>query len=120
MSPPKPENEIRGSWYGVIYEKGRKKILFVAKVINRFLHDENGPVDKLRMRCLKPKYGSGNLLQDTPWHLPDDVDDFSLTDVISGPLIVTPKGSENFEVKDYDKAIELFNQATKIDRKSFL
>jgi len=44
-----------------------------------------------------------------------------LTDIISGPLIVTPtKGSTNFEVQEYDKIVELFYQATKVDCKSFL
>ena len=40
--------------------------------MNRFLVDEDGYIDTLCMRCLKPKVGSGTILEDTPTHLPPD------------------------------------------------
>ena len=40
------------------------------------------------MKCLKPKVGSGTVLEDTPAHLPPDESYFNLSDVIAGPLEV--------------------------------
>ena len=60
ISPPYPESEIVGKWYAVEFRgKRRRGQLMIAKLLNRFLDDEGGPVDKLRMRCLKSKVGSG-------------------------------------------------------------
>ena len=41
--------------------------------------------------CLKPKFSSGNVLEDTPKYFPDDIDNFCLSDIIAGPLSVIPK-----------------------------
>ena len=49
-----------------MYSTKRADQLFVGKIMNRFLVDENDPVDSLKARCLKPKMGSGTLLDDTP------------------------------------------------------
>ena len=119
LSPPNHEETLFGNWYGVIYEKGKKKILFIVKLLNMFLHDKDGPVQSLRTKCLKPKCGSGNVLKDTPKHLPDDIDNFCLNDIIPGLLTVIPKGSQKFEVPNYEKVVELFNQASKVDHKAF-
>ena len=70
--------------------------------MQRFLEDEAGPVDQLLMHCLKPHFGSGIRLQDTPSHLPDE-GLFSLSDVICGPLHVIPHGAEYIDVPDYQK-----------------
>ena len=43
LSPPNHEVTLLGNWYGVIYEQGKEKILFIAKLLNRFLHDKDGP-----------------------------------------------------------------------------
>ena len=71
------------------------------------------------MKGLKPKCGSGNVLEGTPKHLPDDIENFCLSDIIAGPLTVIPKGSQKFEVPNYEKAVKFFNQASKVDRKAF-
>ena len=56
------------------------------------------------MRSLKPKIGSGTIL-DTPSHLPHDEYQFDLHDVISGPLKVEAlKGSSKFDVPSYEKS----------------
>ena len=52
--------------------------------------DDDGPVDKITMRCLKPKVGSGTILEDTPDHLPPGIGNFELVDIIAGPLTVNP------------------------------
>ena len=109
QSPPNHKETLLRSWY-VIYEQ-RKKILFITKLLNRFLHDKAGPVQSFQMKCFKPKCGSGNILKNTPQHLPDYVDNFYLSDIIAGPLTVIPKGSQNFEILNYEQVVELFNQA---------
>ena len=67
--------------------------------------DEGGPVDKIMMRCLMPKIGSGTTLNDTPEHLPD-IGEVMLSQVICGPVEVIPKGSRQFEVPNYEQIAE--------------
>ena len=72
----------------------------------------------LEMKCLKPKYGSGDVVGDTPKHLPEDIGDFSLCNIIAGPLVVTPKGSTQFiVVKNYLNVSRIFEEVKKVDRK---
>ena len=98
LNPPVKENQILGKWYAIIYASKRSSMLFVAKVLRRFLHDENSQTQSLEIKCLKPKVGSGTTLEDTPDHLPD-ISLFALSDVIAGPLEVVPlKGSAKFDV----------------------
>ena len=47
LSPPNHEETLLGNWYGVIYEQGKKKILFIVKLLNRLLHDKDRPVQSL-------------------------------------------------------------------------
>ena len=77
------------------------------------------PVQSFLIKCLKPKCDSGNILEDTSKHLPDDIDNFCLSDIIAGPLTVISKASQKFEVLNYEKVVELFNQASKFDCKAF-
>ena len=49
-------------------------MLFIAKLLKRFLKDEDGPAEEFFMRCLKPKLDTGTTLEDTPKHLPPDED----------------------------------------------
>ena len=45
FSPPVKETEIIGKWYGVIYRATKKTAaLYVTKVLQRILQDEDGPV----------------------------------------------------------------------------
>ena len=83
---------IKGKWYGVNYKgsKGKKPMLYVEKLLNRFLVDKDGPVESLLMECLQPKVGSGNDLK----HLPD-IDNFPVKNIICGPLEVIPKEQDS-------------------------
>ena len=89
------------------------------KLLNRFFRHKDVPVQSFLMKCLKPKCDSGNTLEDTSKHLPDDIDNFCLSDIIAGPLTVISKASQKFEVLNYEKVVELFNQASKFDCKAF-
>ena len=101
LSPPINETDIIGKWYGLSWTTKRSNTLFVGKLVRRFLVDENGPVDSVIMRCLKPKVGSGIILEDTPSHLPPDESRFPLCNVIAGHLEVSPKGSTQWEIPMY-------------------
>ena len=83
------EEDLIAKWYRVIYRK-KKLILYVAKIKNRFLEDVDGPVCSMLMECLMPKTGSGNEIKATLTHLPPDISEFPLKDLIYGPLEVIP------------------------------
>ena len=55
------EDSLFGKWYGVLYCTKRTSKLFVVKILKRFVADENGLVENLEVRCLKPKVGSSIL-----------------------------------------------------------
>ncbi len=65
-------------------------VLYVAKVLRRFLVDADGPVDTILVRCLKSKSGFGTRLQATPEHLLPHDTHFKLEDFIAGPLDFDP------------------------------
>ena len=71
------------------------------------------------MQCLKPKTGSGTILEDTPDWLPD-VGDFSLADIIAGPRTVIPKGPKHFDVPKYEEVKALYDSVKDIDRNILL
>ena len=74
----------------------------MAKANRRFLEDKNGPVENIIMTSLKPKVGSGNLLEDTPKHLPADEAQFDMSNIIAGPLEVIPKGPTHILAPCYE------------------
>lgn len=119
FSPPVTEDMIQGKWYGVIFSNKRSSQLFIGKVLRRFLTDENGPVDTLEIRCLKPKVGSGTIVDDTPSHLPD-ISLFRLADVIYGPLEVTPVRGGRFDVPSYQAVVAHFNSIKSMDREGLI
>ena len=121
LSPPVSEDDLIGKWYGCIYGD-KKPQLYVAKVEKRFLLDEGGPVETILMRCLMPKTGSGITLQDTPKHLPPDITQFPLENIIFGLLEVIPRiqDSRSFNVPKYQELKDHFNIVAKLDRKLIL
>ena len=76
-------------------------MLLICKILKRFLVKKDGDVDALEMKFLKPKVGLGNVLEDTPLHLPD-ISTILLQDIIAGPLSVTPQKSPYFLVTEYE------------------
>ena len=63
---------------------------------------------------LKPKVGTGDILEETPNHLPNDDWDFHLKDILCGPLEVTPHANQ-FLVKIM-MILSPFNIFTKFKR----
>ena len=86
------EEEQIGKWYAVIVRLKRRKILYIAKIIHRHLMDPAGPVESPEMGFLIPKYGSGDIINDTPQHLPDDIGLVKQYDLLTGPLKVEREG----------------------------
>ena len=69
------------------------------------------------MKFLKPIVRSGDVLEDTPEHLPD-IGNIHLEDIIAGPFDVTPHGSSHFIVSNYEALSQYFAVVLKIDRKN--
>lgn len=87
ISPPFPEKDLIGSWYAGVYYTKKKGTLYVGRIIHRFLVEENGPVECLKMDCLKPASApSSTILEEPPEHLGKDEGDFVAHDIIAGPL----------------------------------
>jgi len=113
INPPVSQEAILGKWYAVTYETKRTSRLFIGKIVKRFLTDKDGSVESLEIRCLKPKVGYQTTIEDTPEHLPD-ISVFNLTDVIYGPLEVISVRGGKFNVPNYEKVVEQFNNVKKI------
>ena len=113
------EEDLIGKWYEVIYRSKKKLILYVAKIKNRFLEDVDGPVCSLLMECLMPKTGSGNEIKATPTHLPPDISEFPLKDLIYGLLKVIPKEKDlrTYIVPKYQEVVSQFNALKGLDLK---
>ena len=79
--------DIVGKWFAISHFGQRRPTLLVGKVLKRFLFDKDGNVDELEMKFLKPKVGLGNILEDTPSHLPD-IPSIKRKGIITGPLNV--------------------------------
>lgn len=117
LSPPNTEASLIGKWFGVCYKGKKSETLYISKFVFRFLYDMDGDVTNVVMRSLKPKFGSGTVLEDTPSHLPPDESTFELTDVICGPLEVNPlRGASKFNVPAYEKVKQIFDIVKNKDR----
>ena len=66
----------------------KKQSLFVAKATRCFLTDENGKAYALEMESVKPKIGSGTILESVLQHLGWDISVYPLYNIITGPLEV--------------------------------
>ena len=113
ISPPIPESEILGKWVGVIYETKKKNHLYIGKVLNRFLRDENGPVESLRLDCLKLHVGTDTILEEVPKHLEHDIYNFPASDIITGPLSAIPQKGNKWNFPDYFKIKEKYEKVVK-------
>lgn len=118
LSPPVIEKDIIGKWFAGIYETKKVNYLCIGRLLKRFLDDENGDVNSVEMRCLKPKIaGSGTVMEDTPDHLPD-IGIFKIYNIIDGPLKVTPLRGKKWDIPNYEKINHFFQEASTLDRVS--
>ena len=95
----------------------KKVTLYIAKILNRFLMDVDDPVKSLLMECLMPKIGSGDQLKAAPNHLPADISEFEVRDLIYGPVKVIPKerDSRAFIVPNYEDIVSHFTEVKSLD-----
>ena len=49
---------LKGKWYAVVYAGKRVAHLFVARIMKRFILDENGLVEAVERTCFKEKLGN--------------------------------------------------------------
>ena len=95
-------------------------MLYIGKVEKRWLYDEGGPVTHINFHCLKPKSGSGTVLEETPKHLGKYSDKIPLIDMIAGPLQVEPLKGNKINVPVYQDVLKVFGFIVDIDRSIWL
>ena len=119
ISPPVKEDNLLNRFFGAIYyaDKGRKKpLLYIGKLLRRFLKDENGPTDSLQLDCLKPGLGKTTILEEIPEHFPRDIYDFKVHDIITGPLDGSFVKGGKWELLSYPLVRETFDAVKRLDR----
>ena len=111
-APPTPEKDIIGKWCACIYVLPRKQLVYIGKILKRFLKDENGPVLNLEVNCcLKEKIRSPGLYETVPEHLPD-ITVFKASHVISFATVI-PLEKGKWEVSNIDEIKLNFNKIVK-------
>ena len=108
--------DILNKRYACVYQIKNKLHLFIAKSIERFLHDENGPLAALSINSLKPPIGSGNVLESIPSHLPCDIGVFPFQDIFYGPTEVLPMKNGRWSIPELSKIRDAFEKVINIDR----
>ena len=116
LSPPACESDVLNKWFACVYQIKNKQCLFIGKSIERFLHDENGPIAALSIDCLKPPIGSGNILESIPSHLPHDIGVFPFQDIFYGPIEVLPMKNGRWSIPALSKIRDAFERVITTDR----
>ena len=95
------ESESIGGWFAIDYlaTKRKKSALLIAKVLER-----DGE-KRIQFHCLRPKFGPGEVIEDTPEHRPDDWWG-DLENVIYGPLQVEYLSQGKYTVKEYQAIVK--------------
>ena len=118
ISPSTPEDGVTKGWYGVIYQKKKKKAYFyVGKATSRFLLDKDRLVNALELDCLKPHVRNGTALQSYEKSTQrENLFIYSLYNIIAGPIKVIPKKFPNLHAPDYQKLEKSFQEMKNLDR----
>ena len=69
----------------------------------------------MEMKIVKPKTGSGTILESVLQHLGWDISVYPLYNIITGPLEVIPMKKDKWNIPAYASVIELFSKCEKID-----
>ena len=123
LEPPQKEEYLKECYYAVIYiDPKKQKSMFVGKVLNRWLHDEQGTVHAITFDFLKQKNTNfdDNIFEkyDT-----DGVDQeiIPIQQIIAGPLrmsLVTSssyRSKRKMEVFDFQALRKLYSFVQKLD-----
>lgn len=113
------EKDLVGKFYATIYYKGTKGMLYIGKVVRRFLEEKEGNVTQLEIMCLKPKIGHGTIVEDTPLHskYTEIVD---IINIFAGPLTAEAMKGNKFNFPNYPKIEQLFHTVVNVDRSIWL
>ena len=124
LNPPVEENPLKGKVFAFIYydPKG-KPHLYVGRMLNRFLEDENGPAKEFLIESFKKATTATSIiLEETPSHLAKDIATFRASDIICGPLEATlmsgPTGRTGgkWKIPSYPLCVETFEIVKKLER----
>ena len=119
LSPPTEEKDIIGKWFAVAYQHKRQTLIYIGKIVKRFLTDVDGPAAAFEVDCLKPLVGSGTILEGYAAGS-EDISTFPIVNVIAGPVDVHPLRGNKWEVPDYPAIDQLFQRVKRLDRRTIL
>ena len=109
------------AWCACVYSANKKEILYIGRILKRFLKDVDGPCTKMEINCcVKEQSGTFGVYENVPSHLPKDIDIFETKNVISQAVMTPIKGGkwklENskeirnmFAIKTFDRMVEFDN-----------
>ena len=115
LSPSAWETDVLNKWFACVYQI-QNKCLFIGKSIERFLHDNNGPIAVPCTDCLKPPIGSGNNFKSIPSYLPHDIGVFPFQDIFYGPIEVLLMKNGRWSVPELPKTRDALERVITIDR----
>ena len=99
----------------------KKEILYIGRILKRFLKDVDGPCTRMEIDCcVKEQSGTFGIYENVPSHLPQDIDILEAKDVICQAIMTPMKGGkwklENskeigdiFALKSFDRIVEIDN-----------
>ena len=71
LSPPTQKSEVQQTWCACVYSANKKKILYIGRILKRFLKDVDGPCTKVEINCcMKEQSGTFGVYENVPSHLP--------------------------------------------------
>ena len=119
LTPPVPESDLKNAWYaGIFVGLGKKKgVLYLGRVTQRFLKEENGPIDYMELSCLKPCASpSATVLEEPPVSLSPDIGLFHGFNIIAGPLqSVTYMKGRKWGYENYPLLYKYYKMVEKIN-----
>ena len=86
ISPPVKEEDKVGNWFATVYKTKKETVLYVGKVLKRFLIDKDGSVQSLELDCLANAYRKDAKALHEPQNNERDVENFAVENIIAGPL----------------------------------
>ena len=124
ICPPVHEDSFIDSWFAAIYYPeviggSSRPILYVGKVIRRFLQDSKRVAQFLELDCLQPAFKTKTTqLLEIPGHLPRDNGLFPIPDIIAGPLYGEHLGNIRWLFPEYPDVVTTYILVSKMNRET--
>ena len=117
VSIPTREEDLVGKWIAAIYETKTTSILYVGKMMRRFLKEKDGQTESMELDCLVPAYRKDTkVLSEVSEKFDRDVSIFQAENIIAGPLHAVYLGMANWSFADYPLINKLYSMVSKINR----